>query len=97
MKIMEIIEADLIIKENGLTTIHDLELHSEFEGVDVYIGWENILNCGIFPIIQIDDDEGNMIFYREGYENYENKECLFEWFEEMLQNYSNSDDWWHIR
>lgn len=95
MWLMELIEADAVKKENGKTIINNLEVHSDKEGVDIYIGWHTpCFNDGYYPIVQVDDDEGNMVLHKEGPENSSD---WYGWIEETLKNYLSSDDWWHIR
>lgn len=96
MFLMEIIE-NAILNADNTWHITDLDLHSNTCGIDVYLFWHDSscsLNLNWYPIIQIEDDEGNMIKWKEGPEN---SLRWLNWIEEMLKEYSEADDWWYIR
>lgn len=94
MTLFEILEADLVVREEGRIVINDLELHSESEGVDVYIFWYTPGDSACFyPIVQINDDEGNLILNKTCYEGGD----WLSWLTEKLQDYLGSEDWFHIR
>lgn len=94
MFLMEIIE-NAILNTDNTWHITDLDLHSDKYGVDVYLFWHNpSSNLSWYPIIQIEDDEGNMIKWKEGPEN---SLRWLNWIEEMLEEYGEEDDWWYIR
>ena len=81
--------------ENGQYKINDLEIHSDKCNVDIYIGWHTpSVNIGYYPIVQVDDDEGDMILWKEGTEISAD---WYRWLEETLEDYLNADDWWFIR
>ena len=95
MTIMELVEAS-IKKENGSIIIDDLEIHSDAEKSDVYVMWSTPCgNCWYYPIIQIDDDDGNIILHRTGPDGYD---LWLPWIESVFaeMGYLNSDDWWYI-
>ena len=63
-------------------------------GIDVYIGWHTAtFNVGFYPIIQVDDSDGNMILWKEGHEN---KSSWHTWIMETLEEYTVADDWWYL-
>ena len=94
MYLMEIIESD-IIKEDNTWHITDLDLHSDTCNIDVYLFWHNpSSNLNWYPIIQIEDGEGNIVKWREGPEN---SLRWMNWIEEILEEYCEADDWWYIR
>lgn len=99
MKLLDIIESDLIktIDENGKRkfALNDLELHSDSEKRDVYIFWHKpSINLSFYPILQVNDDEGNTVLWGEADEN---KESWMKWLKEKLKDYTESDDWWYIK
>ena len=91
----ELIE-DAIKNVDGVYHIDDLEIHSDTYGIDVYIGWHTpAFNVGFYPIIQVDDNDGNMILWKEGYED---KSSWYAWIMEILEEYADIkvDDWWYL-
>ena len=93
MYLMELIENE--ITEIGAWNIDDVELHSDKCGVDVYIGWHTpSTNLDYYPIVQVNDDDGNIIKWKEGPEN---DDKWLGWIEEVLAEYNETDDWWYIR
>ena len=80
--------------ESGTYWINDIELHSDKCGVDIGIWW-NVMcfNVGTYPIVQVDDNEGNMILWREGLED---SGVWYRWLEEILEDYLGYDDWWFL-
>lgn len=94
MYLSEMLEHAVTKEENGTYKINDIELHSDKCGVDISIAWGTGLNLGYYPIIQVDDEEGNMILWKEGTENPSD---WHRWMEEILEDYLGADDWWFIR
>ncbi len=81
-------------KENGKWKINDIDLHSDNLGVDVSIFWHSAAyNVGFYPIIQVDDEEGNMVLWDSGPENSSD---WYRWMEETLEDYLGADDWWLV-
>ena len=71
-------------------TKEDLDLHSDEYRVDICIFWHE----SWYPIIQVDDDHGNIILHREGPEN---PERWLSWMLEVLKPWrDDSDDWWYL-
>ena len=82
---------EAVKNKNGRYMIDDLELHSDKYGVDVAIFWNTLcFNVGIYPIIQVDDDNGNTILWKSGSEDPRD---WYRWMEEILEDYLDADDW----
>ena len=88
MYLMELVESKICKKNEIWNVPKDMELTSE--KADIYIWFERVLNCDYFPIIQVDDAEGNMILHREGPEN---RDHWIEWIRETLNEYTGDDSW----
>ena len=79
---------------NDTYHLDDLEIHSDIYGVDIYISWHTpAFNVGFYPIIQVDDNDGNMILWKEGYED---KSSWYTWIMKTLEEYAMADDWWYL-
>ena len=89
MRLVEMIEEYMDREIKG-----DLDLHSDEYGVDISIFWASpTINLSWYPIIQVDDDDGNVILHREGPEN-PGRWLL--WMLDTLKNYHDGDDWWYV-
>ena len=94
MQLMEMIEAN-ILNEDNTWHIDDLDLHSDECGVDVHLFWHDpSFNLNWYPIIQIDNDDGDIVKWKEGPEN---SSMWMSWIDEMLEEYSDVDDWQNMR
>ena len=92
-RLMELVE-EKIRKENGIWYLDDVDVHSDKAGVDVSVWFSSLcFNVGYYPIIQVDDNEGNMIDWKSGPED--SSIWLF-WIAEILEDYLDIDDWWYI-
>ena len=75
MYLMEIIEVN-ILKEDNTWNIIDLDLHSNKCGADMHLFWHNpSINLNWYPIVQVEDDEGNILKWKEGPESSSSRVC----------------------
>ena len=92
MYLKELIKAE-VYEAEGLLHIEDIDLINEQTGTEIMIWWvQPHWGLDWYPIIQIDDSEGNMVLHREGPENME---LWINWINETLKDYEDPDEWWY--
>ncbi len=93
MYIKELIEKKIYKTDDYSWHIEDVDLISDKTEMEIMIWWvQPYWNLDWYPIIQIDDSEGNMILHREGPEN---RELWIDWINETLKDYEDPDEWWY--